>query len=105
MIMTHIRLLILTTFLAVAGSAKGQALELRLWGPAESPAPDALAVERVRDVAYFKGEAADTFRHRLDLYLPKDKKRFPVVFLVHGGAWTMGDNRCLGPYTTVGEFL
>jgi acetyl esterase/lipase len=30
---------------------------------------------------------------------------FPVLVLVHGGAWTIGDNRCVGLYTTVGEFL
>src|SRR5207237_6481418 len=48
---------------------------------------------------------ADSFRNRLDLYLPKGKKDFPVVFLVHGGAWMLGDNRCCGLYSSVGEFL
>ena len=32
-------------------------------------------------------------RHRLDLYLPKDRKRekLPVVVFLHGGAWLEGD--------------
>ena len=61
-------------------------------------------VLEMRDLAYKCG-LADPFRHRLDLYLPKDKKDFPVVVLVHGGSWTMGDNRCCGLYSSVGQFL
>src|SRR5262249_14683330 len=33
------------------------------------------------------------------------KKDYPVVILVHGGAWMLGDNRCCGLYSSVGEFL
>src|SRR5262249_36539523 len=40
-----------------------------------------------------------------DLFLPEGKKDFPVVVLVHGGAWVMGDNRCCGLYTAVAEWL
>lgn len=69
------------------------------------PAPLQSVIPRVRDVGYVQGLKADPFRHRLDLYLPKDKDRFPILFLLHGGAWIMGDNRCLGLYTTVGEFF
>jgi len=29
----------------------------------------------------------------------------PVVVLVHGGVWMVGNNRCSGLYTSVGEFL
>jgi acetyl esterase/lipase len=47
-------------------------------------------VEKVKDIAYYDGDDADQKRHRLDLYLPKDKKDFPVVIFVHGGAWTIG---------------
>jgi acetyl esterase/lipase len=32
----------------------------------------------------------DKVRHKLDLYLPKDQKDFPVLMFVHGGAWVMG---------------
>ncbi len=61
-------------------------------------------VLEVRDVAYKSG-LADPIRHRLDMYLPRDKKDFPVVVLVHGGAWTIGDNRSGGLYPCVGQFL
>jgi acetyl esterase/lipase len=91
--------------LLFAATSSAQLPELRLWGPVGPPADDALAVEQVRDIAYVKGFKADFFRHRLDLYLPKGKKQFPVVMFVHGGGWTLGDNRCCGLYTTVGEFL
>jgi arylformamidase len=62
-------------------------------------------VERIREVVYFQGQEEDSFRHQLDLYLPKGQKDFPVVVLIHGGAWIMGDNRCCGLYSSVGEFL
>jgi acetyl esterase/lipase len=62
-------------------------------------------VEQVRDVAYYDGKGADPLRHRLDLFLPRGQKDYPVVVLVHGGAWVAGDNRCCGLYSSVGEFL
>jgi acetyl esterase/lipase len=55
-------------------------------------------------VAYQTGPA-DPIRHRLDMYLPKNKKDFPVLVLVHGGAWDEGDNRCCGLYSSVGQFF
>jgi acetyl esterase/lipase len=61
-------------------------------------------VEIVRDLAYNSGPDAD-HRHRLDLFLPMGKKNCPVVVLVHGGAWRIGDNRYCGLYSSVGEFL
>ena len=78
--------------------------ELPLWGPGW-PAADALPVEQVRNIAYYEGPDADDFRHRLDVFLPKGKKDFPVVVLVHGGFWIQGDNRCCGLYSSVGQFL
>jgi acetyl esterase/lipase len=77
---------------------------VRLWGPVPQP-PGALAVEEGPDVAYRDGPHADPIRHRADLFLPRGKKDFPVVVLVHGGAWVMGDNRCCGLYSSVGHFL
>src|SRR5262245_50373902 len=78
--------------------------DLPIWGPAP-PAPGDLDVKRVRGVVYYDGPGKDGVRHRLDLFLPKDKKGFPVVVLAHGGAWVIGDNRCCGLYSSVGEFL
>jgi acetyl esterase/lipase len=81
-------------------------MSIPLWRPLMPPAPGALAVEEVRDVAYRDGAAAaDPIRHRLDLFLPRGKKNYPVVVLVHGGGWDMGDNRCCGLYSSVGHFL
>jgi acetyl esterase/lipase len=62
-------------------------------------------VEQVRGVVYSKGPEVTDFRHRLDLFLPKGRRDYPVVVLVHGGAWMMGDNRCCGLYSSVGELL
>jgi acetyl esterase/lipase len=47
-------------------------------------------VEVVRDLAYSDAKDADPVRHKLDLYLPKGHKDFPVLFFVHGGAWRAG---------------
>ena len=49
-------------------------------------------VAELRDAkARLLGQGADKVRHSLDLYLPKGQKDFPVVVLVHGGAWMVGD--------------
>lgn len=40
----------------------------------------------VRDVAYGKDE-----RQRFDAYVPARARGAPVIFMVHGGAWLMGD--------------
>jgi acetyl esterase/lipase len=55
------------------------------------------AVEVIPDVAYFAGPGADANKHKLDLYLPKGRKDFPVLFFVHGGAWTTGDRKLYAP--------
>ena len=47
-------------------------------------------VEVVKDVPYYAGADADAVKHKLDLYLPKGHKDFPVLFFVHGGAWRSG---------------
>jgi acetyl esterase/lipase len=89
---------------ALLGALACRVTDLTLWRPAE-PLPDACPVEAVRGVAYRAGAGADGLRHRLDLYLPKGRAGFPVVVLVHGGAWVTGDNRCCGLVSSVGEFL
>src|SRR6516225_8496564 len=64
--------------------------DVPLWGPSHIPA-NAFDVERIPDVSYYEGPDRDDFRNRLDLYLPCGLKDFPVVVLIHGGAWTIGD--------------
>lgn len=64
------------------------------------PSPDVPpGVEVVNNVSYTDGDPADDAKHRLDLYLPKDRKNFPVMTFVHGGSWRSGDRslyRALG---------
>jgi acetyl esterase/lipase len=43
-------------------------------------------VRAERDVAYGPDES-----QRLDVYFPKDPAAAPVLFMVHGGAWMVGD--------------
>ncbi len=63
-------------------------------------------VDRVKDLAYFDGPGADPVKHRLDLYLPRDQKDFPVLFFVHGGAWQRGDkDQYLGIFGLLGSLF
>jgi acetyl esterase/lipase len=55
------------------------------------PGTLATNVEVQRDIAYIEGDPADAAKHKLDLYLPKDKKNFPVLVFIHGGSWRSGD--------------
>jgi acetyl esterase/lipase len=61
-------------------------------------------VMSLKDVTYYDGEDRDKVKHKLDLYLPKDKKEFPVLFFIHGGAWVHGDKSFLGLYSSFGHF-
>ena len=45
----------------------------------------------VRDVAY----GADP-RQRFDVYVPRGARNAPVILMVHGGAWRIGDKRSRG---------
>ena len=58
-------------------------LSVPIWGPGKPP-PGALAVEAVHDIPYRDDAQADRFAHRLDLFVPKGKKDYPVIVLVHG---------------------
>jgi acetyl esterase/lipase len=61
-------------------------------------------VREIKDIPYWQGQAADPVRHRLDLYLPRAKKDFPVVVFVHGGAWVMGDKSFFGWGPALGRY-
>jgi acetyl esterase/lipase len=62
-------------------------------------------VREVKNIAYWKGKGADAVRHRLDLYLPRDKKVFPVIVFVHGGIWMLGDKRFFGWGPDIGRYF
>jgi acetyl esterase/lipase len=79
--------------------------DLPIWNPIEPIAADHFAVTVERDIVYRDGEGADKMRNSLDLYLPKGAKDYPVLVLVHGGAWVIGDNRCCGLYPSIADFL
>jgi acetyl esterase/lipase len=64
------------------------------------------SVRTVKDVAYYAGKDADPVKHKLDLYLPRDHKGFPIVLFIHGGAWQRGGKDShFGVYGGVGSFL
>jgi acetyl esterase/lipase len=50
-------------------------------------------IEVVKDLAYNDAKDADPDKQKLDLYLPKGQKDFPVLFFVHGGTWKSGDRK------------
>ncbi len=72
---------------------------------ATEKAPAKYEVEEHLNLTYFDGDEADAVRHKLDLFLPKDKKDYPVLVFVHGGAWMFGDKSTFGMYSAVGRFL
>ena len=71
---------------------------------ADEPKPAATyEVETVADIPYYQGKDAHPLKHKLDLYLPKGKKDFPVLFFIHGGAWSIGDKSHFGLYSSIGR--
>ncbi len=62
-------------------------------------------VKEVKDISYYNGKEADPKKHKLDLYLPKERKDFPVLFFVHGGGWKSGDRNYFGVYSAIGKFF
>jgi acetyl esterase/lipase len=47
-------------------------------------------VEKHLNLAYNPARDADPVRHKLDLYVPKGARDFPVMVFVHGGMWRSG---------------
>ncbi|MDW8224151.1 MAG: alpha/beta hydrolase [Gemmatales bacterium] len=61
-------------------------------------------VEAHKDLLYYDGPDKDDAKHRLDLYVPKGAKDYPVLIFVHGGAWIFGDrNFFFGMYERLGR--
>ena len=82
---------------------------LMLASPGTGRAADAVEAKKyevtsMKDLTYFDGLEKDKAKHKLDLYLPKDKKDFPVLFFVHGGAWVHGDKNFMNLYSGVGRY-
>lgn len=80
-----------STLFAVVGS-------LLVAGLAQSAEAKTYEVQVVKDIVYYDGPDQHKVKHKLDLYLPKDAKDFPVLFFVHGGAWVHGDKNTFGLY-------
>lgn len=63
-------------------------------------------VRIIRDVQYVDD---GTQAHRLDLYLPKDKTDYPLIYFVYGGNWNSGDKNyyqwITGLYGNIGVTL
>jgi acetyl esterase/lipase len=75
---------------------------------AEVSAASSYEVEPVRNLVYrdlYKGEDAAKDKNKLDLYLPRGRHDFPVVFFVHGGAWRNGHKEYWGVPSTFGMAL
>jgi acetyl esterase/lipase len=68
--------------------------------PARDDKPTLFEVEKHKDIAYRTDAEADKVRHRLDVYVPKGQKDFPVMLFVHGGTWKSGSK---DRYVAVGE--
>lgn len=67
--------------------------------PAASFAQEAkkeLDVEKHLNLVYNAAKDADPVRHKLDVYVPKGAKNFPVMLFVHGGTWQSGSKDLYG---------
>jgi acetyl esterase/lipase len=61
-------------------------------------AAEAPNVEVMPDLTYTTEHSEVEAKHKLDLYLPKNKTEpAPVLFFVHGGAWRYGDRKLYSP--------
>ena len=79
--------------------------DLPLFNPVEPVRPEHFEVKVRKDILYRDGPDADPVQNCLDVYLPKGATDFPVLVLVHGGAWVIGDNRCCGLYPSIADFF
>ncbi|MEZ5990219.1 MAG: alpha/beta hydrolase [Planctomycetota bacterium] len=59
----------------------------------EPPEPP---MRRLYDLRYAEVDGVDARFHSLDLYVPERAQRCPLVVMLHGGAWALGDKRSLG---------
>lgn len=96
-------LLSLASFLTACAAPPARAADTA----AEAKEAALFSVQSIKDIVYrdlCEGEDAKLNKNKLDLYLPRDKKDFPVLFFVHGGAWRQGDKDFLGMYSSLGQY-
>lgn len=67
---------------------------------AAEPTKPLAEVSKQLNIAYNSAQDADPVRHKLDAYLPKDAKNFPMMMFVHGGTWRSGSKDL---YAALGE--
>jgi acetyl esterase/lipase len=67
--------------------------------PSETPPVQVLHDLVYRDLR--DGEDAGLHKNKLDIYIPRGKKDFPVIFFVHGGAWLHGNKNQFGMYSAL----
>jgi acetyl esterase/lipase len=90
----------------MAGRLPGEALAPKKRPEATAAVSGTFKVEVRENVTYFDGLPADRAKHQLDIYIPQGKRHFPVLFFVHGGAWTIGDKKGdLGVFQVLGRSL
>lgn len=80
-------------------------LSLPLAGPAHAGAVEGKAAPKVKeslDLRYAPGAGK---YHELDIFSPAGAANAPVLILVHGGAWVIGDKDFHGLYRNVGLAL
>jgi acetyl esterase/lipase len=79
--------------------------DIPIWSRPGDRSASPYQVEKSSNITYCDEASTDDYRHMLDVYVPKGLKDYPVVMLVYGGAWVMGDFHCCGLYPAVAEFL
>lgn len=67
------------------------------------PANPTFEMEAIRNVAYYDDIDADSVRHKLDIYVPKGHRDFPVVIFWHGGGWVHGSKDQFGIYAQIAK--
>ncbi len=99
---TALGLLLLATISALSPATRCLAAE-----PAAAASRIGDAIEKF-DLVYFDDPdetAAERGFHKLDLFLPAEKRDFTTVFFIHGGAWVLGDKKDFGIYPAIGRML
>jgi acetyl esterase/lipase len=92
-------------FLVLTAVPACRMTDVPVWATRAPQEERVFEVDCLQGVPYSGGADADAGRHRLDVFLPRGRTGYPVLLLVHGGAWMVGDNRCCGLYSAVGEFF